>query len=122
MYCKQRKQSGGSVFSLIVTLAIIGIGAYIGMQYIPQRIEAATVESMLENIRQDYQIKRVSSMHELQRSLDNQLNINEMNDLKRNIKVTQEAGMYVVRSSYDRDLNLIFTTKQLHYENKVVLK
>jgi len=122
MYCKQRKQTGGSVFSLIVTLAIIGIGAYIGMQYIPQRIEAATVESMLENIRQDYLIKRVSSMHELQRSLDNQLNINEMNDLKRNIKVTQEAGMYVVRSSYDRDLNLIFTTKQLHYENKVVLK
>jgi hypothetical protein len=122
MYCKQRKQSGGSVFSLIVTLAIIGIGAYIGMQYIPQRIEAATVESMLENIRQDYLARRVGSMHELQRSVDNQLNINEMNDLKKHIKVTQEAGMYVVRSNYDRDLNLIFTTKQLHYENKVVLK
>ena len=122
MYCKQRKQSGGSVFGLIVTLAIIGIGAYIGMQYIPQRIEAATVESMLENIRQDYLSTRVGSMHELQRSIDNQLNINEMNDLKKHIKLTHEAGMYVVRSSYDRDLNLIFTTKQLHYENKVVLK
>ena len=122
MYSKQSKQMGGSIFGLIVTLAIIGIGAYIGVQYIPQRIEFGTVDSILENIRQDHLTTRVSSMHEIQRSIDNQLNINEMNNLKKDIKVTHESGMYVVRASYDRDLNLIFTTKQLHYEKKVVLK
>ena len=122
MYSKQGKQAGGSVFGLIATLVIIGIGAYILIQYVPQRIESGTVDSILENIRQDHLTKRVSSMHELQRSIDNQLNINEMNDLKKHFQVTQEAGMYVVRASYDRDLNLIFTTRQLHYENKVVLK
>jgi len=122
MYCKQRKQSGGSVFGLIVTLAIIGIGAYILVQYVPQRIEAGTVDSILEKIRQNHLTTGVSSMHELQRSIDNQLNVNEMNDLKKHFNVTQESGLYVIRVSYERDLNLIYTTRQLHYEKKAVLK
>ena len=122
MYCKQRKQIGNSVFSLIVTLAVIAIGAYIGVQYIPQRLEFSTVESVLENIRQDHLVRRVASMQELQRSIDNQLNINEMNDLKRYFKVTNDGGMYVIRVSYERDLNLIYTTKQIRYDRSLSLK
>jgi hypothetical protein len=122
MYSKQGNQTGGSVFGLIATLAIIGIGAYIGVQYIPQRIEVATVESILENIRQDHLARRVGSMHELQRSIDNQLNINEKNDLKKHFNLTHEGGMYVIKVSYERDLNLIYTTKQLHYNRSLALK
>ena len=122
MYCKQRKQIGNSVFSLIVTLAVIAIGAYIGVQYIPQRLEFSTVESVLENIRQDHLVRRVASMQELQRSIDNQLNINEMNDLKRYFKVTYDGGMYVIKVSYERDLNLIYTTKQVRYDRSLALK
>ena len=122
MYCKQRKQTGGSAFSLIVTLAIISIVAYIGIQYIPQRLEFSTVESILENIRQDYLVRRVGSMQELQRSIDNQLNINEMNDLKRYFKVTHEGGLYVIKVSYERDLNLIYTTKQVRYNRSLAVK
>ena len=122
MYCKHRKQRGGSAFSLIVTLAIIAIVAYIGIQYLPQRLEFSTVESILENIRQDYLAKRVGSMQELQRSIDNQLNINEMNDLKRYFKVTHEGGLYVIKVSYERDLDLIYTTKQIRYSRSLPLK
>jgi len=122
MYCKQRKQTGGSVFSLIVTLAIIAMGAFIGVQYIPQRLEFSTVESVLENIRQDHLARRVGSMQELQRSIDNQLNINEMNDLKKHFNVTYEGGLYLIKVSYERDLNLIYTTKQLHYNRSLALK
>ena len=122
MYCKQRKQTGGSAFGLIVTLAIIAIVAYIGIQYLPQRLEFSTVESILENIRQDYLAKRVGSMQELQRSIDNQLNINEMNDLKRYFKVTHEGGLYVIKVSYERDLDLIYTTKQIRYSRSLPLK
>jgi hypothetical protein len=122
MYCKQRKQTGGSVFGLISTLAIIAIGAYIGVQYIPQRIEFSSVEAVLENLRQEHLVRRVVSMQELQRSIDNQLNINQMNDLKRYFKVTHDGGMYVIKVSYERELNLIYTTKQVHYNRSLALK
>jgi len=122
MYCKLRKQTGGSVFGLIMTLAIIAMGAYIGVQYIPQRLEFSTVESILENIRQDHLARRVGSMQELQRSIDNQLNINEKNDLKKHFNLTHEGGMYLIKVSYERDLNLIYTTKQLHYNRSLALK
>lgn len=122
MYGRHRKQLGGSVLGLILTLVVIGIGAYIGVQYVPQRIEISAVDSILEDIRQDFLTTPVSSVHDIQQSLDRHLNINEMNDMKKHFSIAQESGIFVIRVSYERELNLLVTTKQLQYQRKVALR
>ena len=122
MYRIQRKQKGGSVFSLIITLAIIGIAAYLAVQYVPQQIEFSTVDSILRKIEQDHRKTRVRSVNELQHSIANQLNVNEMNDLKDSFEIRQSGGIYVIRVSYERELNLIYAKKQMKYEKTITLR
>jgi hypothetical protein len=38
------KQKGASAIVLVIVLAIFGFAVYVGLQYIPQRIESGTVE------------------------------------------------------------------------------
>ena len=118
----QKKQGGGSVVSLIITLAIIGIIAYISVQYIPQHLESTTVDSILDKIEQDHITSRIGSVNDLNRSIDRYLNVNEMNDMRENFTITQSGGMYVVRVSYERELNLIYDTKQMKYEKSLTLR
>ena len=113
MTSMQRKQGGGSTVSLIITLAIIGIIAYISVQYIPQHLESTTVDSILDKIEQDHMTSRIGSVNELNRSIDRYLSVNEMNDMKKNFTITQSGGMIVVKVSYERELNLIYGTKQM---------
>jgi hypothetical protein len=118
----QKKQKGGSAIGLIVTLAIIGLVAYFAIQYIPQHIEASTVDSILNKIELDHKTNPVTNVNALLRSIDNQLNVNEMNDLKDSFKVTELGGRYTIKVSYERELNLIYEKKQMLYEKTLVLK
>ena len=122
MTSMQRKQGGGSVVSLIITLAIIGIIAYIAVQYIPQHLESTTVDSILDKIEQDHMTSRIGSVNELNRSIDRYLSVNEMNDMRKNFTVTQSGGMIVVKVSYERELNLIYDTKQMTYDKSLTLR
>ena len=49
MNTNQKTQRGASAVILIIILAILGAGVYIGLQYLPQYIEAGTVDSILLN-------------------------------------------------------------------------
>lgn len=117
-----RTQKGGSVISLIITLIVIGIGAYIAIQVIPQRIEAGTVDNILDEIKREHQIHPVSNMNQIQNTIEKQLNVNEMHDMRGNIEVSHNGREYIITAKYDRELNLIYTTKQIHYEKSVFLK
>ena len=116
-----RAQKGGSTISLIITLVIIGVGAFIGIQYIPQRIEAGTVGAILDEIRRDHMAHPVTNMNQIQSAIDKQLNVNEMNDMKRSFEVAHNGRAYIVSAKYERELNLIYTTKQIQYEKSVIL-
>ena len=118
----QRKQKGGSAIGLIITLAIIGLIAYFAIQYIPQHIEARTVDSILDKIQLDHKTTPVTSVNALLSSIENQLNVNDMNDMKDNFKVTELGGRYTIKVSYERELNLIYEKKPMLYEKTLVLK
>jgi len=119
----QRKQKGGSVVGLIITLAIIGIVAYIGIQYVPQHIESSTMDSILHEIELDNKRTPITSASELERTIDNRLNVNEMNDMKNSFEITQNGrGHYFVKVSYERELDLIYSKKQMTYEKTITLK
>lgn len=116
-----RTQKGGSVVSLIITLIVVGIGAYIAIQVIPQRIEAGTMDNILDEIKRDHQLHPVNNMSEIQSSIEKQLNVNEMNDMKGNIEVSHNGREYIITAKYDRELDLIYTTKLIHYDKSVML-
>jgi hypothetical protein len=122
MYDIRKKQKGGSTISLIITLAVLGFGTYLTIQYVPQHMESNTVDSILLKIEQDHRTGRINSDHALWESINRQLNVNGMNDLKSSFEVTQSGGNYIVRVNYERELNLIYKIKSMKYNKTLTLK
>jgi hypothetical protein len=122
MRTSPRTQRGASPVILILILAILGAGVYIGLQYLPQYIEAGTVDSILGSVEKTYDKSAVNSVESVQGMIDKQLNVNQMNDLKDNFKVTQDGEEYIIKVSYERELNLIYKKKPVKYEKTVILR
>ena len=122
MNTSQRTQRGASAITLIIILAIIGAGTYIGLQYVPQYIEAGTVDSILSSIERAHEETPVRSTNKIRDMIDKQLNMNQMDDLRDNFTVTQDGEMYIIKVSYERELNLIYEKKPMKYEKSITLK
>ena len=122
MNTSQRTQRGASAITLIIILAIIGAGTYIGLQYIPQYIECGTVDSILSNIEKAHEKTPVTSVKNIRSMIDKQLNMNSMDAMQDNFTVTQVDGTYIVKVSYERELNLIYEKKPIKYEKSLTLK
>lgn len=117
----QGTQRGMSVIGLVITLLIIGYGSYIAIQYVPQLIESQSVNSILDSIQKDHRAAPVESAAEIRGDWDRLLNVNEMNDLKDIIEISNYRGAYTITIAYDRELDLLFKKKTIHYEKKVTL-
>ena len=115
-------QRGASAITLIIILALIGAGTFIGLQYIPQYIEAGTVYSILSNIEQVHEETPVTSINSLRNMIEKQLDINQMDDLRDSYKVTQDEEIYMVDVNYERELNLIYEKKLVQYNKSLTLK
>lgn len=117
-----KTQRGASAIGLIIILAIIGAGVYIGIQYIPQYVERSTVDSILSNIEKASKSRPVSSMKDVRDMISKQLDMNQMDDLRNSFTVKQDGDMYIIRVSYERVLNLIYTKKIMKYEKSITLR
>lgn len=115
------KQQGASAIALIITLVIVGYGLYIGLQYVPQLIESRSIDSILSNIETTQKSDPVSSVDDAKTRVIKMLQINEMNDMTDGFTVKQRDGTVTIKFSYDRNLNLGYKTKQIHYEKSVSL-
>ena len=107
---------------MIITLLIIGYGIYVGIQYVPQYIESSTVKTILDTVEDLNNKERLESISAVESSIDNQLYINQLENLKDSFKVTQSRGHYVITVSYERELDLGYTKKKILYEKTVTLK
>ena len=119
---KPGTQRGASAISLIIILALIGAGTYIGLQYIPQYIEAGTVDSILSNIEQAHEETPVTSVNGIRNMIEKQLDINQMDDLRDSFKVTQDEAIYTITVNYERELNLIYEKKLIQYNKSLTLR
>ena len=117
----KKRQKGASAIALIMVLAIMGYAVFVGLQYIPQMIESQTVDSILESIQKNHAKTPVQNFSEIQNSIDRQLNINQMNDMKDKFHVSQYRGDYTIKVTYERELNLGYTRKTVPYEKTLVL-
>jgi hypothetical protein len=122
MNSSQRTQHGASAIVVIILLAVLGAGAYIGFQYIPQYIEASTVNSILNNLEKAHNRAPIRSVKTVREVIDKQLNMNQLDDLKDSFKITQGDGEYVIKVSFERDLNLIYRKKPMKYEKTLILR
>ena len=118
----QTRQQGGSAIGLIIFLALFGYGVFVGLQYVPQYIETATVKTMLDNIVEKNNAERLGDMRAVQSAIDNQLFMNQMTDLKDTFKVKQYRGNFIITVSYERELDLLYTKKVMTYEKTVTLE
>ena len=122
MHSSQTRQHGASAITLILILTIIGAGVYIGFQYIPQYIEAGTVDSILENIEITHKATPMNSVRAIQDIIDKQLNMNALDDLRDSFKVRQDGEVYIVKVSFTRELNLIYEQRPVKYEKSITLR
>jgi len=122
MNTPRRTQRGASAIVVIIILAILGAGAYIGLQYVPQYIEAGTVDSILGSIEKAHKATPVGSVKAVQDMIDKQLNMNQLDDLRDSFKVTQDGDVYIVKVSFERELNLIYEKKPMKYEKTLTLR
>lgn len=118
----RHRQQGGSGIGLIIMLAIVGYGVFVGIQYVPQYIESASVNAILINIVDNHNREPLSDASAVQSAIDNQLYINQMDDLKSSFSVMPSRGDYIITVRYERELNLLYTNKKVLYGETVTLE
>ena len=122
MNTSQRTQRGASTLTVIIILAIMGAGVYIGLQYIPQYMEAGTVDSILSDLEKAHNVTPFDSTTDIRDRIDRQLDMNQMDDLRNSFEVTRDGEGYVVRVSFVRKLNLIYEVKPVKYDKILTLR
>ena len=118
----QSKQKGASAIVLIIVLAIFAYAVYVGLQYIPQRIESGSVDSILDSIAENHKTTPVQNVSEILSAITRQLNVNQMDDMKDNFKVSKYRGTYIIKVNYERELNLGYEIKTIQYEKTRTLE
>ena len=115
------KQNGGALVTIIV-LALIAYGIYIGIQYVPLKIEAASVDSIFETIETGHRTTPVGSKNKINRQIKSLLDVNQMNDMFDSFHIMQNLDRTVISVSYERELNLLYEKKVIKYEKSLTLK
>lgn len=116
-------QTGRAAVGTLILLLFLAYGVYVAIQYVPQRIETATVASILENVAELHRQEPMTDTRAVKAAIDKQLYINQINDFQGSFSIVAVAGGgYAVTARYDRSLNLLFTTRPLVYEKTVTLE
>jgi hypothetical protein len=115
------KQKGASLIGTIIILAALGYGGYLGIQYVPQVIESKSIDSILDNMETAQRSDPVTSKQAATIKVTKLLQINGMNDMTDNFTVERHGDKFTITFSYDRELNLGYKIKPIHYEKSVTL-
>jgi len=118
---KDNRQTGGSVIGNIFLLAVLAYAIFLGVQWVPQLLESGTVTSILNNVKENYRIDTDTGVGGIESAIAKQLDVNSMLDLQDSFSVKQNGKSYLVTSSYERELNLLFGKKSLKYEKKIAV-
>lgn len=121
MHNRNNRQRGASAIGIIIILAILGIGAYIGFQYLPLFIESGTVDSVLSSIEQANEKKPFTSPSQIHDTIDKQLDMNQMLELADAFTVTKYDETYTINVYYERQLNLIYEKKLIETGKTITL-
>jgi hypothetical protein len=119
---KLRQQQGGAGIVFVIVLAIIGAGVFFALQYVPQYIEAGSVDSILSDLEKTHDEIPFKSTQEIKKRIERQLDVNDMGYLKEVVSVFQDGDEYVITVEYERELNLLYEKKPMPYKKTLVLR
>jgi len=114
------QQRGGSTIGLLIILALIGVAVFIGMQYIPQYMEAGKVDSILDSI-EEANTTTALTPEAVQVMIGKHLQINNMQELADAFVVKKQDGNVVLKVNFERQLNLIYEQRPMPYSRELVL-
>lgn len=117
----KRSQAGKSMIGNLIVLAILGLGIWAAIQYVPQKIEAGTVNTILEQLEQRHSASRFNDDQDLWAVIDRNLSLNEMRDMKPYFKTSWNGRTATVTVDYERELSLGFKTFVIPYHEQIVL-
>lgn len=115
------KERGGSPIVTLLVLAALAYGVFVAIQYVPQWVEAKAVDSILERVREEQASQPVDDVEAARAKVVRMLQINELNDLTGNFTVRRSGGSMVITFDYERELNLLFQNRTIHYGQSVQL-
>ena len=119
---KMRKgQAGKSKVGNLFFFVALAYGIFLAFQYVPQRLEWATVQTILEQVQQQHYAYRVTTPEEAWKQIDKQLAVNDMKDMRENFEVTKPEQWVIIDVHYQRELNLIFTTMRPTFRQTIEL-
>jgi hypothetical protein len=121
MSAARQRQHGRSIISILILLAIIAYGVYVGMQYVPQFIESQSIGSILYSLEDTQRSEPVESIDEARDKVIRLLQMNNMDDMANKFLVTNELDGFTVTFNYDRQLDLLYEKKKMHYVKSVHL-
>ena len=116
------KQKGASAIFTVIVLALLAYGIYLGIQYVPLAIESRAVDSIFATVDKEHRMDSLQSEGQARNKVSTLLNINEMNDMAKNLSVRQIGGTITIKVKYERELNLGYKVKPMLYEKILVLK
>ena len=122
MFRLPSKQKGASAVVNIILLLVLGFAAYVGIQYVPQLLESKSIDSILQTMREDQKTDRITSVGDAKTKVVSLLQINEMNDMMDSFTVADRDGKVTIQFKYDRELNLVYKIRPMHYEKTLVLR
>jgi len=116
-----QRQWGGSLFGNLILLALVAYGGYIGVQYVPQLIESTSLDSMLDTLESQHRTQQYESSHQVEQAVKNLLNLNGMDDMAQHIQVRESGQGTSIEIAYERELDMLYTTKTLRYQKTLDL-
>ena len=116
------KQKGASAIATIIVLALLAYGIYLGIQYVPQAIESRAIDSIFTTVEKDHEMDPLGSADEAKSKVARMLQVNEMNDMAKNVSAKRISGTITIKVKYERELNLGYKVKPMPYEKTLVLK
>lgn len=116
------KQKGASAIVTLIVLALLAYGVYLGIQYVPQAIESRAIDSIFTTIDKDHRMDPIGSADAAKNKIVKMLQVNEMNDMAKNVKVKRVSGTITIEVKYERELNLGYKVKPMPYEKTLALR
>ncbi len=121
MLISSEKQLGKSLIGNLLVLAAIGLGVWVGIQFIPQKIQEGTMNTILDKIQQRHNATPFRDDADLWSIIDKHLNLNEMRDMRQYFRVQRDGNAFRVSVEYERELNLVITSMDMDYRNEIYL-
>ena len=113
------RQAGASPVVSIIGLVVLGYGVFVGIQYVPQWLEARAVDSILDSIRQSQATEPIASARDARDKVVRLLQVNDMDAMTEKFDVTRTGSGVDISFHWRRELNLVYEERIMDYRRSL---